>query len=484
MKYSTVAYTLGRILAVMSLIFILPLAIALIYEENLYLAFVVPFLLCAGIGALLTVRKPQKLNVYSKEGIIICGLAWIILSVAGSLPYIISGAIPRFVDAFFEAVSGFTTTGSSVLTEIESLPRSILFFRSFTNWVGGMGILTLMIALVPKIEGTAMNIMKAEVPGPKAGKIVSKTQDSVRILYVIYSVLTLLEIVLLLFGKVGLYNSVVISLANAGTGGFCVLNNSILGYGSAYVEWICIIFMFIFGVNFNLFFFFVIKKVSSIFKDEEFRAYIGINVVSALLIFTNILSLYKNIPNGVSTAFRDSFFAVNTVMSTTGFCTADFNTWPTFSKTLLLLLMFVGGSVGSTGGGMKVSRIVLYFKQVGRYFRQLIHPHSVSNIKANGVPVDHAVVRGINGYLCAYFICFVASVLVVSVNGYDITTTFTSVVACFNNIGPGLELVGPTGNFALFSDISKIVLSFDMLVGRLELFPILLLFYPSTWKKI
>lgn len=490
MNYKSVFYIIGRIFLVLGVLMILPLLVSVYYtvngfDEASYTSFIIPIALLIGLGGLLQLAKPKKLTIYAKDGFVICGLAWILISIFGALPFVISGCIPRFIDAFFETASGFSTTGSTILTEIHSLPKSILFWRSFTHWIGGMGILSFMIAIVPKTHGNAMYIMKAEVPGPKAGKVSAKISESARILYIIYFVITILEVFVLFFGSriegtnIRFYDSVVTAFATAGTGGFSVLNDSILGYNSPFIECAVAVFMFLFGVNFNLYFFIIRRNIKSVLMDEELRAYIIINVLAIGLITFNIMNLYDNF----SLALRDSFFTVNSIMSSTGFSTADFNTWPTFSKLLLMMLMFVGCSAGSTGGGIKVTRIVLYFKQLVRDFGQMLRPNKVINVRMNGRAVEGHVMKGVNSYLVAYVITLVVSIILISVNGFDITTTVTSVITCVNNIGPGLELVGPTGNFSGFSDFSKLVLSFDMLAGRLELFPILILLAPNTWRK-
>lgn len=480
MNYKMIGYIIGRIAVIEGALLFLPMLVSFYYSENQFLAFLIPMIALLVIGFVLMRLKPKKMNIYAREGFVICGLAWIFMSLFGALPFIISGSIPNFLDAFFETVSGFSTTGASILTEIRSLPKSILFWRSFTHWIGGMGILTFMIALLPKNNGNAMNVMKAEVPGPKAGKVVSKISTSLRILYIIYFTITIAEIIVLFAGGMRFFDSTVTAFATAGTGGFSVLNNSIAGYNSPYVEWVLIVFMFLFGVNFNMYYFVLCKRFSAVYKDEELRSYILINVVSVLLIVLNISHMYTNL----SDAVRDAFFNVNAVMSTTGYGTADFNLWPTFSKVILMVLMCVGGSAGSTAGGMKVTRIMLYIKQVGRDFRQMRRPNSVVSIRMNKRQVERDVMRSVNGYLTTYVVTIIASTLLLSLNGFDMTTTFSAVLSCVNNIGPGLELVGPKGNYAMFSDFSKLVLIFDMLAGRLELFPMLLLLSPSTWKKI
>lgn len=491
MNYRSVLFVIGRIFIILALLMILPLLVCVYYNLNgfaeaSYASFIIPIILLMISGVLLVLFRPKQIRIFAREGFAICGISWILISVFGALPFVISGCIPDFIDAFFETASGFSTTGATILSEIGSLPKSILFWRSFTHWIGGMGILSFMIAIVPKSKGNSMYIMKAEVPGPKADKVSPKISRSARILYIIYFAMTVLEIATIFIGgrlngdNIRFYDSVVTAFSTAGTGGFSVLNDSIYGYNSTFLEWTVIIFMFLFGVNFNLYFFLITKNFKSVFKDEEFRTYILINVLSIVLITTNILSLYTN----VSTAIRDAFFAVNTVMSTTGFCTADFNTWPTFSKTLLVILMFVGSSASSTGGGIKVTRIALYFKQAVRDFKQMLRPNTVLNVRMNGRVVEDNVMKGVNSYLIAYVMLMFLSVALISINGFDLTTSLTSVITCLNNVGPGLEMVGPVGNYAAFSSFSKIVLIVDMLAGRLELFPILLLFVPNTWRKI
>lgn len=490
MNYKAVLYILGKIFIILGALMLLPLSIAIYYTLNgfpeaSYISFIIPIAVLIVLGIALTLKKPKNFNIYAKEGFVICGIGWIIMSLLGALPFVISGSIPNYIDAFFETVSGFTTTGATVLTEIQSLPKSILFWRSFTHWIGGMGILSFMIAVVPKARGNSMFIMKAEVPGPSASKVVSKIADSARILYIIYFVMTIAEIAILYFGSkitgdnIRFFDCVVNALATAGTGGFSVLNQSILGYNSPFTEWVLIIFMFLFGVNFNLYFFALTKRIRDVFRDEELRGYLIINLTAVILITLNISSMYTDL----STAIRDSFFSVNSVMSTTGFCTADFNNWPTFSKVILVILMCIGGCAGSTGGGLKVVRFELFVKEMLCDLKQALRPHSVIKVRMNKKTVDNKIMKNLSSYFNIYMITLVVSVFLISLDNFDSTTSFTAVISCINNIGPGLELVGPTGNFAEFSVLSKIVLIFDMLAGRLELFPILLLFSPNTWKK-
>lgn len=490
MNYRSVVYVLGKILTILGILMLVPFAVSVFYSlkganEVPYFSFLVPVAICLVLGFLLSIKKPKKVSIFAKEGFVICGVGWVVASLIGAVPFVISGAIPSFVDAFFETASGFTTTGASILSEIASLPKSILFWRSFTHWIGGMGLLSFMIAIVPRSKGNSMHVMKAEVPGISASKIVSKISESARILYIIYFALTVTMIFVQFVGgrivgdNIPFYDCVVNALSTAGTGGFSVLNNSILGYNSVFLEITVSVFMFLFGVNFNLYFLLLKKKFKTAFHDEEFKAYLIINVVSVALITINISSLYGNI----ALALKDSLFTVNTIMSTTGFGTVDFNTWPTFSKIIIMLLMFVGGSAGSTGGGMKVARIILYFKQLAREFRLMLYPHEVVLVKMNKKSVDQGVVKGVNSYFVVYMITLAVSTLLISINGFDTETTFTAVISCINNIGPGLGAVGPTGNYADFSVLSKLVLVFDMLAGRLELFPMLLLLSPKTWKR-
>lgn len=480
MNYKAISYVLGKIFMVLGALLFLPLCVSIYYAENQLFSFLIPSLLLIFTGFILTVKKPKNLSIYTKEGLVICGLSWIFISAAGALPFVISKTIPNFISAFFETCSGFTTTGATVLTQIEGLPKSILFWRAFTHWIGGMGILLFMMAIIPKSESHSMFIMKAEVPGPKAGKVVSKIQESARILYIIYIAITLLEIVLLvIFTDMRFFDAVTTSFSTAGTGGFANLNDSILGYNSPAAEWIISVFMFLFAANFNLYFFLLIKKFSSAFKNEELWVYIGINISAVVLITCDLMQSYSSF----SEALRNAVFNVNSIMSTTGFCTVDYNKWSSFSKTILMILMFVGGCAGSTGGGLKVSRVLIYVKEVFAELRKSIKPRSIVKIKMNGRPVEKEVITGINAYLVIYCLILVVSVFLISINGFDMETSFSAVVACFNNVGPGLSAVGPTGNYADFSIFSKLVLCIDMLAGRLEIFPILILFNPATYKK-
>lgn len=479
MNYKMVFHIIGRILLVEALLLAVPLAVSLIYREDIILAYVLPILLLIATGLALGYKQPKNSAIYAKEGFFVVSLSWIVISLFGALPFWLSGAIPSYLDSFFETVSGFTTTGASILAEVESLPMSLLFWRSFTHWVGGMGILVFVLAILPKVETSSIYLMKAEVPGPQVGKLVSKTKLTARILYGIYIILTLIQILFLLAGGMPLFDSITNAFATAGTGGFSIKNASIGAYHSAYIDWIITIFMILFGINFNLFYFVISGQLIAALKSEELRWYIGIIAGAALLIAGNILPLYGNIGE----ALRHSSFQVASIITTTGFATVDFNTWPTFSKGLLVLLMFLGACAGSTGGGLKISRVVMLVKSAVRELRHYLNPRSVMSVKFEHKTVDSAVIGGVHLYFVIYAILFVVSVFLMGLDQFDLITNFTSVASCINNVGPGLELVGPMGNYSAFSPLSKLLLSFDMLAGRLELIPMLILFSSKIWKK-
>ena len=479
MNYKMIFYNIGRILLIESFLLIIPTAIAIINSDGTAVAFAITILSLMAIGVATTMKKPEKNSVYAKDGYIIVSLTWILISLFGALPFIISGYIPSFVDAFFETVSGFTTTGATILYDIEALPKSLLFWRSFTHWIGGMGILVFVIALMPKTESTSMHIMKAEVPGPTVGKLVSKLRASARILYGIYCVLTLVQVIMLWAGGMPLFDSVVNSFATAGTGGFAILNNSIEGYNSLYAEMVIAVFMLLFGVNFNLYYMILIKHGKQALKSEELRWYIGIVASSVLIIAVALMT--TNYTAGES--FKHAFFQVASIMTTTGFSSANFNTWPVICKIVLVFLMFVGACAGSTGGGIKVSRIIILIKGGLRDIRKAINPRSVETVKIDRRTVEENIVRSVSVFFGMYMIVLALSAFLVAIDGNDIVTTVTSVIACIGNIGPGLGKVGPAGNFADFSTFSKLVLCFDMLAGRLELIPMLMLFSPYAWSR-
>lgn len=478
MNIRFVLHQVGNILKVEAALLVLPLIISIIYGESTYYAFLIPIALLLAIGFLLTAKKDINRTIYAKEGFALVGIAWILMSLFGSLPFIISREIPNFVNAFFETVSGFTTTGASIMENVESLSQGMLFWRSFTHWIGGMGILVFVLAILPQTSARSMFIIKAESPGPKPEKIVSRVKYTARILYGIYIALTVIEIIFLVF-KMPLFDSVVHAFGTAGTGGFSIWNQSIAYYDSVYVDVVITVFMILFGINFTLFYLILIGDIKKALKSEELRAYLLIIFFSIALITINTLSLFANLGE----ALRYASFQVGSIITTTGYATTDFNLWPSFSKWILILLMFVGASAGSTGGGLKVSRIVIFFKQVFKEIRYLLHPRQISTVKFEKKAVDESTLKGINSYFVAFMIILALATLVVSIEGQDLVSTFTSVVACFNNIGPGLGIVGPTGNYAAFTDLSKLTLIFTMLAGRLEIFPILLLFSPKMWLK-
>ena len=482
MNYRMVSYIIGQIVRVEGVLMLPPLVVSLIYGEDAFAAFLLPAVISVIVGTLLTIRKPSNTDIFAKEGFVTVGLSWIVLSLIGALPFVIDGCIPSFVDAFFETVSGFTTTGASILTEVESLGRGILFWRSFTHFVGGMGVLVFVLAILPQADTRSvklMHVMRAEVPGPKVGKLVSKIGRTARIMYGIYIGLTVIEIILLLAGGMPVYDSIVNSFATAGTGGFAIKNASIAAYDSAYIDYVIGIFMFLFGVNFNLYYLILIGHVGEALRSEELRWYLIITGVSTALIAADIYEIFGSVGDSV----RYAFFQVTTVMSTTGFATSDYNTWPALSKVILALLMFCGACVGSTTGGIKVGRIILLVKSGLREIKYMLHPRAVVAVRSEGKPVERDVLRGANSYMIVYIMLFTASLFLVEmVEECDLVTGFTAVSACLNNVGPGLGEVGPAGNFAALTPFTKILLSIDMLAGRLEIFPLLMLFAPSTWR--
>ncbi len=478
MNNKIVLYFLGWVLNIEAAFMLLPCLIALIYQETNGLYFLGTSAVCAILGWRLTYKKPCNTIFYAREGFVSVAMSWIVLSIFGAMPFYLSGEIPDFENALFEVISGFTTTGASALTEIESLSKCMLVWRCFTNWIGGMGVLVFILAIMPLAGGYNMHIMRAESPGPSVGKLVPRVKSTAKILYLIYFVLTAFQFLLLLLCGMPWFDSLSVTFATAGTGGFAVLNDSIASYPMIQ-QAIITVFMIVFGVNFNVYYLFLIKKTREAFRSEEMRCYLGIVLVSTLLITWNICSSFSNILE----ALHHSAFQVATIMTTTGFATVDFDLWPSFSKTILVVLMFVGGCAGSTAGGIKVSRLVIAVKTVKKELSSMIHSRSVKVLKFEGKTIEHTVLRSINTYLIVYFIILALSILALSLENFDLTTNFTAVMATLNNVGPGLALVGPSGNFEFLSGWSKFVLMFDMLAGRLELFPMLLLFSPKTWMK-
>ena len=478
MNYRMLAYTIGRILMVVAVTMLIPLGLSLYYGEGLVIAYLIPIAISVAIGLLVGIKQPKNKSFYAREGMVLVGLSWVIISLIGALPFYISGQIPSFIDCFFETVSGFTTTGSTILADVEKLSKSILFWRSFTHWLGGLGVLAFAMALFSSKDTKTTYMMKAEMPGPVVGKLSSKWRYSLRILYVIYIALTVLEIIFLLIGKMSLYDSVVHACSTAGTGGFGIWNNSIEHYQSAYIEYVIAIFMMLFGINFNLYYLLVARKFAQIKANEEFRWYIGIIVVATLIITFNIRPIYS----GLSEAFRSAFFEVNAIITTTGFASRDImrDSWPMLSQIIVVMLMFLGACAGSTGGGFKIIRALILGKTARYAVRKAISPRSVYSIKADGKEISEEVRHGVLAYLAAYLLFMVLAMLIVSLDNKDFSTTTTSVISTMNNIGP---MIGPVGHFADFSVLSKIVLSISMLVGRLEIYPILVLFSPYMWRR-
>ena len=478
MNFSIIAYIIGWILNCEAAIMILPCITAIVYRESQLRAFLITMALCLALGIPLVSRSPKNRFFFIREGFVAVALSWIVLSIMGSLPFLISGTIPNVIDALFETVSGFTTTGASILPAVEPLPRSILFWRSFTHWIGGMGVLVFILAILPMTGGSQMSLMKAESPGPSVEKLVPKVKNTAMILYGIYTAMTLLEIILLFATGMPLFDSLTLSFGTAGTGGFGIRNDSIGGY-APHLQVIITVFMILFGVNFNVYYLMLCKKFRQVFHSQEVLTYLGIILASGLIIAFNIRHIF---PNPLE-ALRHAFFQVGSIITTTGYGTTDFNVWPQISKTLLVMLMFIGACAGSTGGGIKVSRIIIMLKSVIKELFTIVHPRAVRKIKMDGRSVEHDTLRAVNVFVVAYAFIFFFSLLAIAWDNFDFTTNFTAVAATLNNIGPGLEKVGPTANFASFSPFSKYVLMFDMLTGRLEIFPMLILLSPVTWKR-
>lgn len=425
--------------------------------------------------------KPRDRTISPRSGFFICAMTWVVASFFGCLPFVWSGYIPHFMDAFFETVSGFTTTGATILSDVEALPYSLLYWRSFTHWVGGMGVLVLVMAIIPlaskKGAGT-INLLRAESPGPVVDKLVPRISDSSKILYGIYIVLTVMQILLLLAGGMSAFEAVTTAFGTAGTGGFGVLNTSLASY-SPYLQNVTTVFMALFGINFNVFYLLIMRDFSKLLRNSELWTYLGLMFASIFVIASNTLPFFHG---DYGESFQQASFQVASIMTTTGFATVDFNLWPELSRMILVMLMFVGASAGSTGGGLKTARVVILAKSLMRDMKRLARPRSVSVVRVSGQRVDEDVIRATQGYLAAYLFIIMISMLVVAVDNFSFETTFTSVVSCMNNIGPGLDLVGPTGNYGMFSDLAKGVLTADMLIGRLELYPMLLLFMPSAYR--
>ena len=479
MNSSIIRYILGHVLKIEGILMLSPCAVALLYGETAGFYYLGVAVLCFVLGLLMTLRRPASQVFYMKEGCAATALSWIFLSVFGCLPFWLSREIPSFTDALFETVSGFTTTGASILSDVEALSHCALFWRSFTHWIGGMGVLVFLLAIIPMSGGSHINLMRAESPGPSVGKLVPKINSTARILYLIYLGMTVLEIIFLLAGRMPLFDAVCTSFGTAGTGGFGIKNDSMMSY-SPYLQWVVTIFMILFGINFNAYYFMLFRNFKKALRIEEVRHYLLIILASTAVIFVGLVrsSLHT------ADSLRHAAFQVASIITTTGFSTADFDTWSQTAKTILVLLMFIGACAGSTGGGIKVSRVVVLFKTIGKELNSYIHPKSIRKVKMEGKPVEHEVVRAINVYFVTFTLLFCVSVFLISFEGRDLVTNFTAVAATINNIGPGLSLVGPTQNFGLFHIFTKYVLIFDMLAGRLELFPLLTLFHPTLWKDL
>lgn len=477
MNYRMLIYLLCVILLIEAALLLIPLAVALIYGET-----VVPFLITIGILAVIALpgilQKPKNTKIYAKEGFVTVAASWLLMSAFGALPFVFSGAIPNYIDAFFETCSGFSTTGASILRVIEGLPKGILFWRSFTHWIGGMGVLVFMLAILPQ-GGHAIYLLRAEVPGPTKGKLVPKLRHTAIILYAIYIALTLTEVIALLIAGLPIYDSLVTSFGTAGTGGFSVMNASIVGYNNPAAEWIIAVFMLIFGINFNLFFLVIVGKWREALKSEEAKVYLSLAFIATAIV---CIQTY-NMSSGLEQCIRTSFFQTASIISTSGFSTTDFNVWPALTKALLIFLMFVGSCAGSTAGGVKVSRIIIVFKNTIREIRHMLHPRSVNTVRMDGATVPEETVKSSVNYIALYIAVLIVSVLIVSVDGFSFETNFSGVMACLNNIGPGFDTVGPAGNYADYSIFSKIILSLDMLFGRLEIMPMIILLSPATWRK-
>ncbi len=480
MNRKAILYILGWVLNIEGAFMILPFLVSLLYAESQGWSFMIVAAICIAVGVLLVLKRPKNMVIYEKEGFVIVAFSWMLFSIFGCLPFVINGDIPNFTNALFETVSGFTTTGASILTDVEALSHGSLFWRSFTNWIGGMGVLVFLLAVTPlnKGGGSQIHIMRAESPGPVVDRLVPKIRNTASILYIMYIVLTLLELIFLVAGGMPVFEAVCAVFSTAGTGGFGVKNDSFMSY-SAYTQWVIAVFMMLFGINFGAYFLLTIKRFKQAFRYEEARCYLAIIIVATAIITVGLL------PRGMGfeTTVRHAFFQVSSLITTTGFVTADFNMWPQAAKVILVLLMFIGACAGSTGGGMKVSRIMMLAKTIKKEIMIYIHPNSVKKIKMEGKMVNHETLRATNVFFITYIAIFVVSVFLLSFEDKTLETSFTAVAATLNNIGPGLSEVGPVGNYSDFTPFSKYVMMFDMLAGRLELYPILMIFHMGMWKS-
>lgn len=478
MNYGVVVYILGWILKAEAGFLTVPFAVGMIYGEKESWWYLLTAGICLTVGVLMSLKKPDKGGLYLKEGFFVVALGWILMSVFAAIPFTLTGDIPHYMDALFESVSGLSTTGASILDSVEALSRASVFWRSFLHLLGGMGVFVFLSALLPMLGGNSVNLMKAESTGPSVDKLVPKIKDTAKILYAIYLGMGAVECIILLICGLDWFSSLTLTFGTIGTGGFGIVNDSIVSYSPA-VQWVIAVFMMLSGINYSMYFLILRRKFKAAFGLEEVRLYFATIVISVALIVLNLGKFYSTF----SETLRHSFFQVSTLITSTGYATADFDKWPEFSKCVLILIMFMGSCAGSTGGGIKMSRIVILFKGCRKQIQMLIHPRAVKKIKVDGNTVDHETVRATNSYITMFFMVFAISVLLIAIEGYDFTTNFTAVLATFNNMGPGFNLVGPTCNFGFFSDFSKLVLIFDMLAGRLELFPILLILTPRSWRR-
>lgn len=479
MNRRMILYILARMLGVEAALLLLPALVSCLYGEESGLAFLISAGILFFIYVAFGVKTPKDQTIYGKEGMLIVASAWILWSIFGALPFTISGSIPSFVDAFFETISGFTTTGSTLLTDVESLPKCMLFWRSFTHWIGGMGVLVFVMVITALDKNNSMHLMRAEVPGPDKDKLMPKATTTARILYAMYLILTAIEVIFLLLGGMDLFDSMIHAFGTAGTGGFSNYAASVGHFDSAYIDGVITIFMILFGINFSLFYFLLIGEVKAFLNNEELRVYLGIIVVSTGIITWNIYGQFGS----VLKSFRYAVFQVASIITTTGYATADYNNWPMLSQCILMMLMVVGACASSTGGGIKVSRLIMICKCIRKEILTIVHPKNVCIIKVNGKKVNEDGIRTLSIYLMCYIMIFIVSILLVAIDNKDFATTFSGVLTCIGNVGPGISLVGPAGNFSSFSPFSKLVLSFDMLAGRLELFPMLILFTVSAWRR-
>lgn len=478
MNYRMIAKLLSYVMLVEAALLLLPLLTAICFRESVLPYLFTILILVAAALPWQFVKLPNK-RIFAKEGFVIVALSWIVLSLFGALPFVFGGAIPNYIDALFETTSGFTTTGATVMTDLTSADRSVLMWRALTHWIGGMGVLVFVMALIPSEGGRNIHLLRAEVPGPTKGKLVPRLRHTALILYSIYFVLTVVELIVLLIAKLPFYDALITSFSTAGTGGFGVLNDSIAGYHSPAVEWIVAIFMMLFGINFNIFFFILLGKFKNVFKNSELLTYLLLAITATTAIAVNTHSMYHSIGD----AIRTSFFTVASTMSTTGFVVYDYETWPTLSKAIIVLLMAIGASAGSTAGGIKVSRVMILLKNMVRELKHMLRPNSVNRVKMDGETLEEETVRSASSYLIMYGLTLVLSFVLISIDGMSIETNLTTVLSCVNNVGPVLGTITPFGNLSGYSFFSKIVLTLDMLFGRLEFLPMLILFSPATYKK-